>query len=1205
MDPGPRTAARTTAARTTAPGTDPHRPDRPLTLGLLTANIHLGVGATLWSGARAAAERNDVNLICFPGGNLRHGDVTRSELYELVGPARLDGVVCWSSTLGLPSAGPRTRRLLRRLAHLPLISLNQPLGDETDVLSIDSHAGMRKLVGHLVVRHGRRKPACLHGPLDNPVSEDRYRACVDALRHHGIRDEHVGAAVDFAAAAGASAMRVLLEARGLVPGVDFDVVLACSDVLAAGALRHLTEQGIRVPEDVAVVGFNDSPEARLGDPPLTSVALPFEELGALAVDTLVARLRGTRPPDRTTIPATLVPRRSCGCPYPTSYRPRSVPAPPAAARRPEGWDAVDAVLASGGSRLATAFRAELAGTTAPAEPTAADGRSRTPADGRSRTPADCGPHTPADDGAERPGGFLPLVERLLRSSAGTQAEVDRWHQALEAARRDVVDTLPEPLRRTGELLFGQARLVVAERSRALLEYERWSQTQRARRLREFGTALTTVVDLEGLSDVLERHLGRSGVPHCRIVLYDRNADASSPAALGTARPLLARAEAGQEPGPAGPLGSPAFPPALLLPDALLPRDRRFTLVLEPLHIGEEHLGVAVFEAASGEAAYHDGALYRELGDQLGAALKGIGLFDEVRRARDAAEQASRFQTRLLTHVTDELRTPVEAMLHHRGDPGAALAEVRRDAVRVLHLMENLLDLARSEAGDLLLTRRLIDPLPVLAQACAATAAALPAGSGTAPAPGWTADLPARLPSVWVDGTRLRQVLHNVLVSAAARTGDAPPLVTAALGPAGVRITVCVPGARASSARPGQLLDVGVTTARRLAMMHGGALTVSDGADRVRYVLELPLPSPDGQAHLAGAGDAPLLVVTPGELGADVREHAARHGLEVVRADAARDPMESLAHRTPGAVVWDARPDRPQEWRAVQRLYDHPALRHTPFVLFGAEGTDLPQALRVLRPAGFAEPVVVAGGSQDSREALRRLAETALPDHPVRVSTDATTLLALVADETPRLVVLERALPDLQALDVVDRLHDGTGRALCPVVVVDHDGMTAADARRGRQHPALLMLDMDVFAPHEAAALVRELAGQDSRLPPRTRDVLDEALVYLYEHWRRPISRWQVAQAAGVSPDHLGKLFQQRYGLTVWDYLTRLRISRAADRLRSSDDSVQSVARAVGFRDRAYFSRVFRRVTGTAPHHYRERPEQANAPRDTPTGPARH
>ncbi|URN11420.1 hypothetical protein LUW77_03860 [Streptomyces radiopugnans] len=79
-------------------GTGKGRP----TLGLVTANIHLGVGATLWSGVLAAAERCDVNLVCFPGGPLRPAGAPRTALYELVGPERLDGVICWTSTLGLP-----------------------------------------------------------------------------------------------------------------------------------------------------------------------------------------------------------------------------------------------------------------------------------------------------------------------------------------------------------------------------------------------------------------------------------------------------------------------------------------------------------------------------------------------------------------------------------------------------------------------------------------------------------------------------------------------------------------------------------------------------------------------------------------------------------------------------------------------------------------------------------------------------------------------------------------------------------------------------------------------------------------------------------------------------------------------------------------------------------------------------------------------
>ncbi|CAL9662309.1 HTH-type transcriptional repressor PurR [Streptomyces sp. enrichment culture] len=1144
---------------------DPHvradgGPRRPLTIGLLTANIHVGVGATLWSGVRAAAERDDVGLVCFPGGDLRGGDAPRSALYELVGPARLDGVVCWSSTIGLPSPGDRARRLLRRLAHLPVISLNQPLGDQADVLSVDSHAGMRKLVGHLVARHGCRRPVCIRGPVANPVSEDRYRACVDALRHHGVGLEstHVCAAVDFDAAGGASAMRVLLDARGLRPGVDFDAVLACSDVLAADALRLLTGRGVRVPEDVAVVGFNDSPEARLGDPPLTSVALPFAELGALAVDTLVARLRGSRPPDRTTIPATLVVRRSCGCPYPTAryaVRPRAVPG---AAEEPRGWAALDAVAPSAGTRLAEAFHADL--VPGAAQPAAADS---------------------GDDGE---GGFLPLVERLLRGRARTQAEAERWHQALERARLGVVDPLPAESRGPAEALFGRARLIVAERSRALLEYGRWTQAVRARRLREFGTALTTVVDLDGLCDVLERHLAQPGVPACRIVLYEQAAPGAAAPVRGIARPLLTRAQA-RRLGHAGVLDSPPFSAALLLPDSLMPgTGRRSRLVLEPLHIGEQQLGLAVFDATAGEtAADQDGALYRELGDQISAALKGIGLFDEVRRARDAAEQANRFQTRLLTHVVAELREPLEAMLARDGDdPQAVLTEVHRDAARLLHLSANLLDLAHSEAGDLVLTRRLLDPLPLLRRACAEAAAGrrLPARTR------WSVGLPGRLPSVPADAARLRQVLGNVLTAAADLARGGTVEVSAGWSPAGVRVVVAVPSPPAPAGEAHRF-DVALTTARRLAMMHGGSLRPTGEPGRAEYVLELPLPSPDGHAHRPPAGTGPLLVVAPGEVAEDVRHAAERHGVRVHRADGGQDMAPCPADRGPGAVVWEALPDRPQEWRVVQRLHDHPALRHTPFVLFGARGTDLGDALRALRPSGLAEPVVVAGRSQESREELRRIAEAALPDHPTRVVADAATVLALIAEETPRLLVLESSLADLHGLDVVERLHDGSGRALCPAVVAGHEGITAADARRARPHPALLLLDLDVFAPHEAAALVRELTGRDGRLPPRVRAVLDEALVYLYEHYRRPVSRWQLAQAAGVSEDHLGKLFHRRYGLTMWEYLTRLRVRRAAERLRTSEDSVQSVARAVGFRDRSHFSRAFRRVTGVAPRAYRE------------------
>jgi AraC-like DNA-binding protein len=132
----------------------------------------------------------------------------------------------------------------------------------------------------------------------------------------------------------------------------------------------------------------------------------------------------------------------------------------------------------------------------------------------------------------------------------------------------------------------------------------------------------------------------------------------------------------------------------------------------------------------------------------------------------------------------------------------------------------------------------------------------------------------------------------------------------------------------------------------------------------------------------------------------------------------------------------------------------------------------------------------------------------------------------------------------------------------------------------------VLLDRGILTDDETARLLVGMTRNKSAAAGRNRVPVHQALAYLQAHYRHRISRWQVAQAVGVSADHLGRLFHQQFGLTVWDYLTRLRIQRAEERLRHSGDSIQSVARAVGFSDRAYFSRVFRKVTGVAPHAYR-------------------
>ncbi|OKK06566.1 hypothetical protein AMK26_11210 [Streptomyces sp. CB03234] len=1178
----------------------PARARRP-TLALVTANIHLGVGATLWSGVLAAAERGDANLVCLPGGPLRPEGSPRNALYELIGEDRLDGVICWTSTLALPAGSEQGSRLARRLGALPVVSLNQDLaGHET--LLLDSHAGMREAVGHLVETHGCRRLACIRGPLTHPVSLDRYRAYTRAVARHRLPADPslVAATADFAGGAGASALRVLLDVRGLRPGRDFDALVACSDVLAADALRSLTQRGIRVPGDVAVVGFNDSLEARLADPPLTSVSLPFAELAALAVDTLLARLRGTRPPPRNVVPGTLVTRRSCGChsPLVTQGRPTGTSAPEPPDRATAGRYAAGPVTTGRYAAGPDAAGSVTAGPSAagPAavasEPDAAVPFAAVP-----RAAEELAAAFRADLDAESGAAFLSLLEALIGTEVRTFDDASAWDNALLRARETALTTLPPALRSYAERLFGQARLMVADKSHRLLEYERWVKEQEARRLRELGTALTTAVDTDALVDALARHLPGTGVPGCRLVLYGDEE--------GVARPVLSRAERAAQAVPGGGPDAP-YPVGRILPDALLPRDdHRFTLVAEPLHIGDEQLGFALFDASPGrEGAAQRGPVYRALGDQISAALKGIRLFDEVRRARDAAEQANRLKTRLLDNATDELRTPVETLLRHTGtaggaqDPAAALRVAHADAGRLLRLIDDLLDLSRSEIDALDLSRELLDPRPLL------TAAA--AGAGVP----LTLRVPPRLPAISADGPRLAQILRNLLTTAAALTSGPAPLTLAA----GVRLPgllvhltgpdLALPSGDGdgdgdtehlfepfASDAPGTRLSLAI--ARRLAVLHGGSVTVYRAPGRRGFRLELPLPTPaDASGSPAGGGRrTPLLVASAAAPPREVTSIARRHGLPTHRLHPDEDVASLLADRAPAAVAWDVVQARPHEWAPVQRLHDHPACRHVPFLLYGpVRGRDLAGALHALRPSEPAEPVVVADGHAADRERLRRLLAGILPGRTVRTAADGTAATALLAEELPCFLVVARDLADMDGFAVVERMYEtASARRLpvVPVLMLSGHGFTADDVHRAEPYPGLVLLGRGILTDGELTALLTAMARRTDPAALRSYAPVRHALAHIEQHYRRQLSRREIAQRAGVSENHLGRLFHRELGLTLWDYLTRLRVLRAKERLRHSDESVQAVARAVGFHDRAYFSRVFRKVTGVAPHVYRE------------------
>ena len=161
-------------------------------------------------------------------------------------------------------------------------------GISSDFVDVDNVQGAALAVGHLVER-GRQRIATIAGPADMAAGSSRFEGYVAALAAAGRPlDERLVVRGDFSQESGAEAMRTLLERE---PGVDG--VFCANDLMAVGALGALRDAGRRVPEDIAVVGFEDAPIARSAHPPLTTVHQSPEQMGREMVAMLLQRMTST------------------------------------------------------------------------------------------------------------------------------------------------------------------------------------------------------------------------------------------------------------------------------------------------------------------------------------------------------------------------------------------------------------------------------------------------------------------------------------------------------------------------------------------------------------------------------------------------------------------------------------------------------------------------------------------------------------------------------------------------------------------------------------------------------------------------------------------------------------------------------------------------------------------------------------------------
>lgn len=212
----------------------------------------------------------------------------------------LDGVVIVSALMD----DPLIPYLLRD--HIPFVLIGRHDDPRVSYVDVDNLGGAYMATTHLL-QGGRRRVATITGPLDMVPGLDRRAGYRTALLKAGYPvDDALIVKGDFTEAGGRAAMAQLLP---LAP----DAVFVASDLMALGALSALWEAGCCVPDDVAVIGFDDAPVAAYTDPPLTTVRQPVTDLGRTAARLLLRLLQeGQAGPLRQTLPTELIVRASCG-----------------------------------------------------------------------------------------------------------------------------------------------------------------------------------------------------------------------------------------------------------------------------------------------------------------------------------------------------------------------------------------------------------------------------------------------------------------------------------------------------------------------------------------------------------------------------------------------------------------------------------------------------------------------------------------------------------------------------------------------------------------------------------------------------------------------------------------------------------------------------------------------------------------------------
>lgn len=1171
-----------------------------------------------------------MNLIYVAGEEFEFS--AQASLYELIRQYPLDGLIIWNSFVSPRSSLKRFQEFVDQFAPLPVVCIEAELQGASN-LTIDNAQGVRDLLDHLVLDHHYQRIAFI-GQSGNATAQIRQDACAEYLTEAGLYQPQLFGELDE------------LDRRGLLPGLDYRAILVQSDAEAAHLVDILNERGIQVPQDVAVVGFNDGQEARGCLPALTTIRIPFRIMGWRAVEMLVRRINGRGAAENSTIPLQLITRRSCGCLEPMAERALVGKIPYQHANLAQvlpkqrslfldqmsrGMGAmIDTQAYAWAGALFDIFTRELLFLRA--------GKS---------------------DGMPSP-AYLYDLSVILRQATSEGANVSRWHEAVSALRRRMLPLLDAPAREFAEDLWQQMRVLVGQTAVRSEVHHGWQTAQRGVILRGIEASLLFAQDFEQLKRTLAQGLGQLKLNGIYLVLYDYSTLAQAPSAkLIQAMWVYLDGQLTEVPLPDQPLAA-----TLLLPEECLEPEKPYSMVVEALQQGNEQLGLLVFKSKPPTEAFLCD-VYETLRIQISGALKNIRLRQELQEALRREAEANQLKSQFLSMVSHELRTPLnlivglsEMALRQEGKrqkerkgpgnrsrpPGEItenekryhdfLEQIYTSGQHLDRLIRDVLDLASSQAGQMSLVCEPLDLILVLDDVVC-MGGQLAQQKNLA----FTADIPPNLAYVWGDKTRLRQVFLNLVSNAVKFTAHGGITLRAETLDSEIRISIHDTGlgiapeeidlifnefyqSNRSTTRGYGGIGLGLAISRKLIAMHQGKIWVTSPGNLQggsTFWVSLPIMSTE---HLAeetkAAFEADLVLILSGSLSSSqpLSSHLTGQGFHVETLELGENEigegqpryLSRILTSPPGAVVLDIAPASELGWQIMKTLKENPLTQDLPVLFFSlflnqdrgnvleldymTKPMSSDDLVKALNRFGLREqknkrtPKLLLiddeAGILDLHESIVR---NAIPECQVFQARNGAQGLEVMRQVLPDLVLLDLLMPELDGFGVLKKMQEAPALRGIPVIVLSGQVLTEKELSRLNQGVAAV-LEKGLFSKDEIAKRIELTLSRSKRLGNEGQRLVHRAMAFIHEHYAENISRGAISSHLSINEQYLSRCFKNEIGVGPMVYLSRYRIEQARRLLENSDASITQVALAVGLSSQSYFSRIFQQETGITPSAYR-------------------